>query len=216
MANTEYSLREKKHARTKIGLMNAFMERLETSRFEEISIKEVCRDLEIAEGTFFNYFPKKLDVIVYYLLLTNVKMSWTANRETPASRYLPRIDSLFLQISERLKNNNVIFQIISVLLAQNERPKKIAISALEKRLAFPGCEGIEKIPAMAIDEWLTGCIKSALKNRELPPKTKVEDVVVSLVTIITGTLLAVRFNNSKSREYHYLRQLKALWKGLGV
>jgi AcrR family transcriptional regulator len=212
----EYSLRERKHAKTKIAIMNAFMERLKLNRFDSISIKEVCRDAEVAEGTFFNYFPEKIDVIGYFLSLTTLKMIWKAQKNAPAGKYLPLIDSVFNQLSDEINNNNVIYQILSVLIAQRERPKKITICALEKTLAFPDCQGIEETPSMFLDEWFKERVILALNNDELPPKTNANDVVVSLMTIITGTLLAIRFCNSNSRCYHFMRQLQALWQGLGV
>ncbi|HOW35198.1 MAG TPA: TetR/AcrR family transcriptional regulator [Candidatus Omnitrophota bacterium] len=214
--NEDYSLREKKYARTKVGLMNAFMERLKYNRFDDISIREVCQEVEVAEGTFFNYFPEKIDVVGYYLHLATLKIIWKAKKEAPAGKYLSLIDSVLSQMSLELNNNNVIYQIFSVLLVRSERPKKIDISALEKKMAFPNCEGIEETPSVILDEWLKECVALALKNGELPPKTKADDVVVSLMTIITGTLLAIKFGKSNSREYHYMRQLKALWRGLGV
>jgi AcrR family transcriptional regulator len=216
MVKQEYSLRETKHARTKIAIMNAFMDRLRHNHFDEISIKEVCRDAEVAEGTFFNYFPEKIDVIGYFLYLTTVKIIWKGKKETSAKEYIPLIDSVFSQMSEECNNNNLTYQILSVLLAQSERPRRITISAFEKKLAFPHCAGIEETPTMALDEWLNECVILAQKNGELSAKINVEDVVVSLMTIITGTLLAIRFSNSNSRGYHYMRQLQALWRGLGV
>jgi len=212
----EYSLREKKHAKTKIVIMNAFMERLKHNRFDGISIKEVCKDIEVAEGTFFNYFPEKIDVIGYYLYLATLKIIWEAQEDAPAGKYLPLINSVFSHLSDEFNNNNAAYQIISVLLVQSQRPRKMAISDLEKRLAFPNCEGIEKIPSVILDEWLKEQVILGLNNGELPPKTNVEDIVVSLMTIIIGTLLVVRFNNSNSRDYHYMRQLKALWRELGA
>ena len=139
MKENEYSLREKKHARTKNAIMNAFMERLRHNRFDDISVRNVCDDAEVAEGTFFNYFPEKIDVIGYYLHLMTLKMIWKAKKETSSGKYLPVIDSVFRQLVEELNNNNLTYQIISVLLVQSERPKKVTISALEKRLAFPDC-----------------------------------------------------------------------------
>ncbi|MFA5100891.1 MAG: TetR/AcrR family transcriptional regulator [Candidatus Omnitrophota bacterium] len=212
----EFSLREKKHAKTRLAIMNAFMERLLHTRFEDISIKEVCKDAEVAEGTFFNYFPEKINVIAYYLYLTTMKIIWKAQQACPAGKYLPLIDSVLEQMSGELKNNNIVYQILSVLIAQSERPKRIMVSSLEKSLAFPDCDGIEHVSSVILDDWLKECVVSAIDNGELPKETNADDVVVSLMTIICGTLLAIRFNTSNSREYHYMRQLQALWRVLGV
>ena len=216
MKAKEGSLREKKHAKTKIAIMNAFMERLKHSRFDDISIKKVCEDAEVAEGTFFNYFPEKIDVIGYYLYLTTLKMIWKAQKETSTGKYLPLIDSVFSQLSEEWNNNNLTYQILSVLIVHSERPKKVTIPALEKRLAFPDCAGIEETPSVVLDEWFKECVILAQKNGELPSKANVDDVVVSLMTIITGTLLAIRFSKINNRGYHYIRQLQVLWRGFGV
>lgn len=210
------SLREKKYARTKIAIMNAFMERLKHSRFEDISIKKVCGDAEVAEGTFFNYFPEKIDVIRYYLFLTTAKIVWKARRETPAGSYLLLIDTVFRQLAEEVYNNNLTYQIISVLLAQNERPRKITISALEKKLVFPDCPGIEETSPVLFEEWFRECVILAQKNGEIPETVNVDDLVISLMTIMCGTLLAIRFVDSDSRGCHYTRQLQALWRGVGA
>ena len=89
MTKREYSLREKKHARTKIALMSSFIERLRNSRFEDISIRDVCKSAEISEGTFFNYFPEKIDVITYYVNLMTMKVIWKARQKAPRINTLP-------------------------------------------------------------------------------------------------------------------------------
>ncbi|MFA5116174.1 MAG: TetR/AcrR family transcriptional regulator [Candidatus Omnitrophota bacterium] len=212
----EYSLREKKSARTKIAIMNAFMERLKDKRYEDISIREVCLDAEVAEGTFFNYFPEKIDILSYYLYLMTSKMIWKAGAKASASGYLALVESLFKQLSEEWSNSNLAYQILSVLIAQSKRPKKILFSGFEKKLVFPDCPGIEETPSVILDEWLRVCVIQARKSGELSPKINVDDVVVSLITIITGTLLALRFENVNKCGYHYRRQLHDLWRVLGA
>jgi len=212
----EYSLREKKYARTKIAIMKSFMGRLRHTRFDDISIKEVCRDLEVAEGTFFNYFPEKIDVIRYYLSLNILKIIWEAKREVPAGRYLSLIDVVFNLLSQGWDNDNLTYQIISVLLVRGEEPGRMDISGIEKKLAFPDCPGIEEAPSEIISEWFKECVILAQKNGEVSSKINIDDAVVSLVTIMTGTMLAIRFNHKNSSGYHYMRQLHALWRDLGV
>ena len=212
----ECTLRQKKHAQTKIAIMKVFIKRLEQNHFDDISIREVCHDAEIAEGTFFNYFPEKFDVIAYYLYMTTMKIIWETNNEVPAGKYLSLIKSTLTHLSHEFQNNNVTYQIFSLMLVQTQLPKEIYISNLEKKLAFPGCKGIEEIPAMDIPEWLKKCVILAEKNGEFPPNTNTDDVFISLITITTGTLAAMRLSNIKKLGYHYTRQLEDLWRVLGV
>ena len=212
----DYPLREKKYARTKVGLMTAFMERLKESRFDDISIREVCRDLEIAEGTFFNYFPEKTDVIGYYIQLLTSKMAWKAKRDVPSGKYIALINAFFHQVGEQGWNTNIIYQILSVLVLHSEKPKTCEISGLEKQLVFPDEPGIEDSPSEELVAWFRECLLAARRNGELPPKADIDDIEVSLVAILSGTLIAIRFRDTKSRGYHYKRQLQALWRDVGV
>jgi len=212
----KYSLREIKYARTKIAIMNAFIERLKKFRFEEISIRQICQDVEISEATFFNYFSQKLDIINYYLRLLFTKVLWKARKEAPKGRYLALIEAVFKNTASELGNINIIYQIISVLIMQRERPDAIIISDIEKQFAFPECSGIEDIETTFIDRFFEGSLKEALKNGELPKKIDINDVLVSLLAILGGTLLAAKLGNVRDYTYHYMRQIRLLWKGLGV
>lgn len=216
MKTMECSLREKKHARTKIAIMNSFIERLRRTRFDDISIKQVCAEVEVAEGTFFNYFPEKIDVIRYYLFLHIVKTIWKAKKQTSAGKCLPLIEAVFKQLSEEWSNDNLMYQITAVLLSQGDKPKSMEISAIEKSLAFPDCPGIEDVPSVMLYEWFKECMIQAQKNNELPAKINLDDTVISLMTIIAGTTLATRFSDRNDKSYHYIRQLRALWRDLGV
>jgi len=216
MRPKEYSLRERKHAKTKIAIMNAFIERLEKTRFDDISIRQICKSVEISEGTFFNYFPEKIDIINYYMNLMFLKVVAKARKDVPQGQYIPLINAIFARMAELLSNNNIVYQMISLMLVQRERPKTVAISNLERQIFFPGSESIENVRVMLIDDFLRECLVGAVNSGELPKDLKINDVQVSLITILGGTLLAAKFAAIKDRSYHYTRQLQFLWNGLGV
>ena len=213
----EYSLREKKHARTKIAIVNAFIKRLEKVRFDDISIRQICKIVEVSEGTFFNYFPEKIDIINYYMHLIFLKVVARAWQDVSAGQYLPLINATFSRLAEEsLNNNNIVYQMMSLMIVQRERPKMVVISNLERQIFSPGLQGIDNVKLMLLEDFLKECLIGAVNNGELPKDTKIEDVLVSLITILSGTLLAAKFAAIKDRSYHYARQLQFLWKGLGV
>ena len=216
MVLRDYPLRERKHAKTKIAIMNAFIERLEKTRFEDISIREICKSVDISEGTFFNYFPEKIDIVNYYIHLVDLKTIWKAKKITPQGKYLALINSFFEKLSEEINNPNIIYQLISVMATQKEKPKTITIPNIEREIAFPGYAGINDIQLNMIDDFLRECLVGAVKNGGLRKSVQIDDVLVSLITILAGTLFAVKFENLNNRTYHYIRQLRLLWKGLGV
>jgi len=216
MTGKEYSLREKKHARTKIALMNAFTGRLRNSRFEDISIKEVCKSVEVSEGTFFNYFPEKIDVITYYVNLMTMKVIWKARQKAPNGKYIALINAFFKELADEFAKINIKYEIISIIVVQHEKPKKAAISDIEKHLVFPDLAGIEDISPLLIDEFFRECMEEALKNGELPGSVNIDNAMVSLMTIMVGTMIAVKFSDIKNIKYQYIRQLQILWTELGI
>ena len=217
MGTKEYSLREKKHAKTKIAIMDAFIKRLEKTRFDDISIRQICKSVEVSEGTFFNYFPEKIDIINYYMNFMFLEVVAKARKDAPQGKYLLLINATFARLAEELlKYNNIVYQMISLMIVQRERPKTVAISNLERQIYFPGSEGIENVRVMLVDDFLRECLIGAVKNGELAKNIKIDDVLVSLMTILSGTLLAAKFADIKDRSYHYMRQLGFLWNGLGA
>jgi AcrR family transcriptional regulator len=197
--------------------MKAFMERLAYDRFEDICVKEVCKAAEVAQGTFFNYFPEKIEVIAYYLRLSTMRMAWKAKKYAQPGKYLVLVDAIFDQIAEEWNTDHIVYQVLSVLARQTDRPKNVSIPEVEKKLAFPQCDGIEDVPSLRLSEWFKEWIYKALDNGELPAGVNADDVVVALMAIIGGTLLATRFgNNVDKRGYYYKHHLKVFWKGLGV
>jgi AcrR family transcriptional regulator len=212
----DVTLRAKKHARTKVALATAFIEKLKDSRFEDISIREICHDVELSEGTFFNYFDEKIDVLNYYLCLVDLRIIWHTRRHDRGGVRLAVIDRAFAGLVEMVISPNLVSEIITAMVRQKESPRRIAISPLEKRYAFEDCPGIENEPTMRLEDFFRITIEDAVKNCELPGRQDVEDVVVSLKTILVGTLLAARRDKTnRDLNYHYRRQLAILWKGLG-
>jgi len=215
----KYSLRATKSARIKVSLMKAFMVMLKKKRFDEISIKEVCRKAEVSEPTFFKYFPEKMDVVGYFVGLLTQRAIGKALKNSPKGKILPSINSIFSFMAAELKNaNEVIYQVISLMLTERERLKKAPITSLEMKLTYEDYEDSERanISPMHMDEFFMQALQKAVQNGELPAKTKTEEVGVSLMSILIGTLFAVRFSDMTNCAYHYDRQLKVLWKSLGV
>ncbi len=222
MNSTKYSLRERKHARTKLALMSAFIERLRKARFEHISIRAVCKSVEVSESTFFNYFPEKIDVITYYINLMTLKIVWKARQKSPRGQYIALLTAFFEEMADEFNNANIAYQLISIMLVQQEKPKTSFISDIEKRLFFPELAGIEHIGPLFIDEFFRDCLDRAQKNGECPGGVNIANAWVSLMAILVGTLIAVKFSAAgkyggvKSVKYHYLRQLQRLWTELDV
>ena len=78
-------LRERKFARTRLKLAQALVKRLQQASLEEIVVRDLCDDVEISEATFFNYFPRKLDLLDYYTQLWMLELKTVSSSTVQSS-----------------------------------------------------------------------------------------------------------------------------------
>lgn len=210
-----FSLRERKHAKTKVALTQAFVERLKSARLDDISIKEVCDSVDMSEGTFYNYFSTKIDLLYYYKQLTLLKIIWETQRKDKKDSALHRIDVMFDVLVKQIYHPHLLYEVISIFVGEKAKPKRIDISRAERFFAFPNCKGIEDVPTMSLEDFLYENLGEATKQGELPKGVDLNDVLVFLMTIIVGVPLAISYENFNTLGSHYKKQLSFLWKGLG-
>ncbi|HWH02138.1 MAG TPA: TetR/AcrR family transcriptional regulator [Gemmatimonadales bacterium] len=65
MTVIELTRRERKKEETKERIFNAAMKLFKARGFEETTIEEITEKADVAKGTFFNYFPRKEEVLRY-------------------------------------------------------------------------------------------------------------------------------------------------------
>ncbi len=69
------SLREKKFARVRLAILSAVLRLTKERSLADISVREICELAQVAPATFFNYFPSKEDVLVYYMRLWSIPIT---------------------------------------------------------------------------------------------------------------------------------------------
>src|SRR5437762_5459749 len=68
-------LREKKFARVRLAILSAVLQLTRERSLAAISVREICEVAQVAPATFFNYFPSKEDVLVYYMRLWSIPVT---------------------------------------------------------------------------------------------------------------------------------------------
>ena len=211
MTKEKYSLREKKHAKTKVALANAFIKRLETTRFSDISIKEVCQSVEVSEGTFYNYFPQKLDIISHFQYLHLLKMEWEISRQKNKEP-LELIELAFDSVASTIKHPYVFYEIVSIFTSEHIKSKKVYLTPAEKFYAFPDYPEIKKIMFESLEDFFLKHLKEAKKNGQLDKNINLKNAGVMLMTILIGAPLAIEFQDFNKLSKIYKNQLTTFRK----
>ena len=209
------TLRERKFARTRLALGAATTHHLEAAPFETLSVKALCERVQISEATFFNYFPKKEDLIVYLDRLWTLELNWYGQQAARQQRGLPVIEALFRYTSIQIqKKPGLMGEIIAHEARARERHPGPEITPAERMLAFSDLEGIDALPDDSLETLLRGALQAAIEQGELPANTAIAAAMVGLVSIFYGVPLAMQHTNPAAIGAMYRQQLVLLWEGV--
>ena len=209
------SLRERKFAKTRLALAEAASHHLEAASFETLSVKSLCERVQISEATFFNYFPKKEDLIVYLDRLWTLELNWYGHQAMQQHQGLAVIDALFRYTSIQVqKKPGLMGEIIAHEARSRTRHRGPEITVAERMLAFSDLDGIVDTPDDSLEGLLRGSLQTAIEQGELPENITMPAAMVGLVSIFYGVPLALQHSNPASIAAMYRQQLELLWKGL--
>jgi AcrR family transcriptional regulator len=83
-----YPLRERKHARIRVGLWHALKDRVESKPFADISVRELAATVEVSEPTFFAHFASKAQLLAYHICLWRIGTTMAASRHRDGAPFL--------------------------------------------------------------------------------------------------------------------------------
>ena len=127
------SLREKKQATLKLKILDTFDEKLKTKALVDISVKEVAKELDISEMTFFNYFGSKKEVLIYFIELWSLEMQMHTEGLEPLEAIYRIFEETAIMIE---KNSNLFMEIVASMALQGMAKKDISVGKAERILRF--------------------------------------------------------------------------------
>lgn len=209
------SLRERKFARTRLKLANALVRNLEKASLEDIAVRDLCEEVEISEATFFNYFPRKLDLLDYYTQLWMLDVSWQCHYSDKQG--LAAVAASFELMAQAFqKQAGVMSEIIARQALQREKPEPVEVGLAERMIAYPDRAGIEELPIGGVDKAWLPALEQAMRTGELPPNVHMPTVMVGLAAIFYGVPLVLRQGNVAAISNMYGQQLQVFWAGVSA
>ena len=198
-------LREKKFARVRLAVLSAVLQLLKERSLAAISVREICELAQVAPATFFNYFPSKEDVLVYYMRLWSIPVTLQCRAVAAQGTVFDAILAVFdFTAHEMEQHPRLMFEIVAYIAHATEPPHPPSLTRAERLLAFPDLPGAEDVEPQSIDELFTAQLKQAVRAGELPSSLATEAVALLLKTIFYGVPLATRREGVRTvrRAYH--------------
>ena len=208
-------LRERKFFQTKLKLVRALRAQLEKQSLEVLNVRDLCEAVEVSEATFFNYFPKKTDLLAYLGQLWSVELAWQGRQAMQQAGGLAVVGMVFERAAQQVQGApGTIGELIAWHARSRERSNPEPLSETELRLAFPDQAGIETMTDQALESVLAASLQRAIEQGELPRNTHLATVMVALISIFYGVPLAMRLTNPAGIGAMYKQQLMLLWSGI--
>jgi AcrR family transcriptional regulator len=209
------ALRTRKFARTRLTLARALAQSLAAQPLSEVPVKSLCEQAEVSEATFFNYFPRKQDLMAYLAHLWLLELNWHAHSAAAGTQGLAVIDRVFAQTAKTCEATPGLFRELLVWMARGGNlEQSMELTAVEKQLAFPKLAGIEQTPIKGIDSWLAAHLESAIAQGDLPANALVPSLLASLLAILLGVPLLLLSSDPRKVAGVYRQQLAILWAGV--
>lgn len=207
--------RAKKFARTKVGLLNALVSRLDQRPIEEIAVRELCDAVQISEASFFNYFPKKHDILVYFVELWSIEAGAHADRALADQGPLAAIEAVFAITAQAVREHPAVMAEVIAHQARMAAPPQLAeVSLAERLFALPELEGIDELEPRGLDAILPRLLDEAVRRGELPKGIDKNMAFLALGAIFFGVPLLLRRTAPEYVGQAFKAQLSLLWAGL--
>ncbi len=187
----ELSLREIKYAKTKFEIVEAAWEHLATESFETCSVKDLCKKVQISEATFFNYFPKKEQLLFFMGQVETTKIVLKADRKIAKSG-LEHLRWLVHFIGESMdKNFKPMLEFISTMLRLSGQIEKQRFTPAEMSLFFePGDPDDFKVRDLG--EEIFSDIFQAQQDGNIPPTVNAAEITYSILAMNVGITMVMQ------------------------
>jgi AcrR family transcriptional regulator len=207
------SIREQKFAETKLAILRYVLKAITEKPLSEISVKEICDEVLISEATFFNYFSKKTDILIYFIQIWTIDMLWVAKRKYGLTSGLQIIERIFEETGKQMLSQPFIMdEIISFMALSRQEPDFKKLTIAEKLIAFPDYTDIEEVEDDQLNSTISDNLKLAISQGELPPNSDFLSLMTGVTSLFFGLPLLYKGPYTQYIPQTYTQQLKRIWK----
>ncbi|MFT7521022.1 MAG: AcrR family transcriptional regulator [Kiritimatiellia bacterium] len=207
------TLRQKKAAQTRIGLLEALIERLTERPLDDVPISQLCTAAGVSQATFFNYYESKHALLMFYVQLWSIEMAWEARRHDDP---LCAIEAVFQATArEGAKGSGILGEVIAYQARFSVRAPTSEPTDADLLRMYPDLEGILEMPRdTGIDGVISPLLHQAIRGGQLPATTDVNMALCGVLSVFFGGGVLTRQVPGLALSALYAQQLRWLWTAL--
>ena len=217
MSNT-IAHKEKKHARTKLALLDAVLALIREKSLDEIPVIDICEAAGVSRATFFNYFSSKNDLLIYFIQLWTVEVAYQARLASAAVGGLCAIEEIFRHTARLCREHpEIMAESIAFQARRKEDPRPDTVPLLteaEKSLRFPHIKDFTGLEQGGLQSIFPPALMNAVRLGELPADLDIQATTFALAVIFFGVPATLGPARAEMYAELYIQQLKLLWTGI--
>lgn len=213
-STTQPSLRERNYAHTRLGILEACLALTATRSFGELSVREIAEQAGVSQGTFFNHFGTKDDVLFFFMRLWTVRVGERASGALERGTARDAIGALFELLADEMADHpRMMLEVISVIANASERPR-VELTPAERLIALGALTAPPPAQETRLDDLLSALLRAAVKRGELPRSARATVGAQTLQAVFYGVPIALRGEPVSSLRRAYREALALVWQGL--
>ncbi len=207
------TLRERKAAQIKVALAFETLDLLTERTLADVSVRQLCDRLQISETTFFNYYSKKTDLILYLTQLITIELVAHARRVTNGGAGIAFIHAVYEYAAALMEEYPWgIQEIFGHQTLLRTQPQLEPVTPLALACAYPNIQDALPRPT-TIQEIFDEQLQKSIELGELLPDTDHAALAMTLYSIFFGVPIALTWEDPRKIAPAYRVQLAYVWKG---
>ncbi|MBN1892223.1 MAG: TetR/AcrR family transcriptional regulator [Clostridiales bacterium] len=204
-------IRETKKGRLKLAILDKTLEMIREKPFESIKVIDICQEVGISEVTFYKYFRKKEEVMMYFMRVWNYKRTVRMRKEK-SEKGIAAIYSIFRDIANTDNAECIMVSLVSFITAQREKPTNVILEDYDKTAIVDGEDPIEEDEDL---DWQMACrLREAVENEEIRADINIQEFVKVLSGIFYGVPIISYVSQEGDLSRAYQTALNYLFEGI--
>jgi AcrR family transcriptional regulator len=209
-------LRELKYGRSRLSLLKAFISSLDKTPLEDIRIRDLCAVAEVSEPSFYNYFPRKDDLFLYFISLWSIDVQLHIHFKRP--EVIPGVDSIreiFSYTAKGISQSPRLMKEIIAYQARTNTSQRIeeirAVTNAEKALAFGVTDELYNLHDQGLHPLLTQHITEARHRGQIPSQYDIQELTLLTAAVFFGIPIITLHQNADKLNDYYQKCLDMLF-----
>lgn len=208
----DIGLRDKNRAHIKLNVLECTLQLIGNCSFEDIQVHDICEKAEISRVTYFKYFPRKEDILVYFFRIWSFHR--TVEQLRDPKRGIQGIEHLFKKVADFPNAHGIMRNLISFITHLKEPLRSVKVEKAEKLFLYPGDKDVLDLPVLSQSEMFYQFIIEAIEDGKIRKDVNPGDIVKALTTVFYGVPIGSHIRQEQDLWPIYKINLDLIFKAL--